>query len=124
MANLLVLVRPNLIKYAPEALMLQSLRSQNAFLSSKQNIKTFVCCSLTKKPTSIFTQADLDKVHKKRIKQMEKNIQDKASGDMFGTVKTFGKAFLLAFIAATLTNIAYGEEMLLVQNNFLQLLFY
>ena len=55
---------------------------------------------------------------------MEKNIQDKASGDMFGTVKTFGKAFLLAFVAATLTNIAYGEEMLLVQNNFLQLLFY
>ena len=123
MASLLVLIRPNLIKFASEALMLQSLRSPYAFLSSQQNIKTFVCCSLTKKPKSIFTQADFDKVQKKKVEEMEKNIKDKVSGDMFGSVKTIGKALLLAFIAATLTQIAYGEEMLLVQNYFLHLLF-
>ena len=107
-----LLLRPNLVKFSTEALMLQSLRaSPNVFLSKQQNIKNVICCSLTKKPKSIFTQADLDKVHKKRVNAIEKDIKDKVSEDMFGSVKTIGKAFLLAFIGATLTQIAYGRHI-------------
>ena len=105
-----ILLRRNLVQCSLEALMLQSLRtSPNAFLSSQQDIKTVICCSLTKKPKSIFTQADLDRVNKKRVTEIESDIKDKVSGDMFGSVKTIGKAFLLAFVGATLTQIAYGK---------------
>ena len=110
MAN--ILLRRNFVKCSSEGLMLQSLRtSPNAFLSSQLEIKRVICCSLTKKPKSIFTQADLDKVNKKRVKEIESDIKDKVSGDMFGSVKTIGKAFLLAFTGATLTQIAYGRLM-------------
>ena len=111
MANLLL--RPNLIKLANEARMLKTLRiSPNAFLSNQQDVNTIISCSLTKKPKSIFTQADLEKVHKKRLKEIESDIQDKVRGDIFGSVKTFGKALLVAFIGATLTQIAYGRVKL------------
>ena len=105
-----LLLRPNLVKFSTEALMLQSLRaSPTAFLSRQQDIKNVICCSLTKKPKSIFTQADLDKVHNKRVNAIKKDIKDKVSEDMFGSVKTIGKALLLAFIGATITQIAYGR---------------
>ena len=104
------LLRPYLFKMSSEAAMLQTLRSNpSTFLTSSQNIKTFICCSLTKKPKSIFTQADLDKVHRKQVKDFEDKIQEKASGDMFGSVKYLGKALLISFIGATITQIAYGK---------------
>ena len=104
------LLRPYLCKMSSEAAVLQTLRSNpSTFLTSSQNIKTFICCSLTKKPKSIFTQADLDKVNRKQVKDFEDKIQEKASGDMFGSVKYLGKALLISFIGATITQIAYGK---------------
>ena len=104
------LLRPYLCKMSSEAAVLQTLRSNpSTFLTSSQNIKTFICCSLTKKPKSIFTQADLDKVNRKQVKDFEDKIQEKASGDMFGSVKTVGKALFVSFIGATITQIAYGK---------------
>ena len=75
---------------------------------------------LSGRPVKSFTQRDFDKVHRRKVNDLKKKIEEKSanmSEDPFSPVKYFIKALTIGFTLATVCSISYGEASLLLDLN-------
>jgi len=60
------------------------------------------------RPAKSFTQSDFDRVHRKEVNKLKKEIEEKSSEDPFSPVKNLVKALTIGFLLATVCSISYG----------------
>ena len=85
---------------------------QTIFLNHVRSFQTTENVHLYKKPSSIFTQKDFDKVNRQKFKNWETDLKKGVNNPLENAVNNFGKFIKAAgygFITATIACIMYGK---------------